>query len=199
MDPNVWGPPLWDMLFTLAFKCDKKCAIDMQHIAYLLEKIMPCSHCRRSYILYKKQLKPTTVITPEHPNSAALWLWSIHDMVNQKLGKICISFEKLQKRHAAITSITHDLLIFDIFVILTLSVKDSMRQYVVDFINCVCRLIDASELPFQISIVLKDNVRIEKETILDNLFEVHRQLFPIYGAKLLTREDFDQKYKNAYA
>lgn len=140
IDPNVWGPPLWDLLFSLIFRSDEKSVADLQHIFVLLEKVMPCSHCRRSYALYRKQLRPTSVVTDT--DSAALWLWTIHDMVNQKLGKICISYDKLVKRHRAHAILTNDLIVIDLLGLIAEASRPNKRELVVDLTMAVARILE---------------------------------------------------------
>lgn len=203
MDPNVWGPPLWDLMFSLCFKCaqNPQTTSDLQHLFLLLEKVMPCSHCRRSYALYRKQVKPTTVIRAEVPNSAAMWLWTIHDMVNQKLGKICISYEKLEKRHRCITVITHDLLVMDIFVMVALSVKKSHRNHVVEFVTIVLRLLVRCNCAayFRLNDVFANMGNLIPDELITQLYNAQTQLYTLYGMQPLQRDAFDQRFKDALA
>ena len=100
LDPNVWGSFMWDLLFYIAFRIDlKKNMAALQRLFNLLETVLPCSHCRRHYAIHKKRVSPLKTIQKSDSESAAKWLWIIHDMVNQELGKICISYETLVKRH----------------------------------------------------------------------------------------------------
>ena len=198
MDPNVWGPPLWDLLFTIAFKSHSTAenVSDLQHLFILLEKVMPCSHCRRSYAMYRKEVKPTTVIRVNDPNSAAVWLWTIHDMVNQKLGKICISYDRLERRHRSTAFIAHDLLVVDILTIVALSVKAQSRHHAISFIQVICRLLSRMSPFYQIKSVV-DATDLQPETLDDNLLAIHNAAAQMYRMNPLTREEFDLKYRNA--
>ena len=196
MDPNVWGPPLWDMLFTIAFHCPQ-CSSELQDLFVLLEKVIPCRECRKSYATYRRQVKTTTVIRADTPNSAAMWLWTIHDMVNQKIGKICISFNKLEKRHRTMTVLTHDLSIFDLFCIIAIGAKASARQHVVDFIRLVARLLQDVP-PFRLPQLLA-GCPVSAERLFDDLFHVHMRLADAYGMIPNNRLDFDKQYAHAHA
>lgn len=133
-DPNVWGPPFWDLLFTLAFKLppDAKRSI-FRDLFRDLERVLPCQHCRRSYVMYRQQVAPLTSLKDPALRPAE-WLWTIHDMVNQALGKICISFEKLEARHASFTCLTTPFTAIDLFCIMTPVIK---HLHLVSFINTV--------------------------------------------------------------
>lgn len=128
MNPNVWGPACWDLLFYITFHVDLKQNIShIQTLFHLLEILLPCSHCRRHYALYKKQVPPTTNIKKDQAESAAQWLWIIHDMVNQNLGKICIDYSSLKKKHSSFTCLVSDLTIFDSLLFMWLSSKHKKK------------------------------------------------------------------------
>ena len=147
--------------------------------------------------MYKKEVRPTTAIRADIPNSAALWLWTIHDMVNQKLGKICISYDRLEKRHNSVAFLTHDLLVFDVFVMISISIKSNMRDKAIDFILVVCRLL--KELQYFKLPDLIEAMPMSSETLLDNLYETHQKLYALYNVRTITREEFDNRYMNSYA
>lgn len=200
MDPNVWGPPMWDMLFTLCFNAPKtpETVADLQHLFVLLEKVLPCSHCRRSYTLYRKEVRPTSVIRASEPESAAIWLWTIHDMVNQKLGKICISYDKLQKRHSSTTFVTHDMLVLDVLTIVALSVKPSLRDKAIDFIQVVSRLLRATSPYFKLP-SLVEALPMTPDDLIDALYNTHTSLRRLHEMPAVAREDFDNRFRNAHA
>lgn len=133
-DPNVWGPPLWDLLFTFAYHIppDAKRLI-FRELFRDLERVLPCQHCRRSYAMYRQQVAPLTSLKDPALKPAA-WLWTIHDMVNQNLGKIGISYEKLESRHAVFTCLTSPLSAVDLFCIMKPVIK---HDHLVSFISSV--------------------------------------------------------------
>lgn len=195
MDPNVWGPPLWDTLFTLCFKCPPSTLSDVLTLFSLLEKVIPCQHCRRSYTMYRKQVRPSTTIKSEVPHSAAMWLWTIHDMVNQKLGKICINFDKLLQRHGAMTMLTNDMTVIDLYCIMAFSTRPAIAPYVVQFINVVSRL--SAHVPGLKIGKLSTNVR--HDHLLDDLFEMHARVREAHDFRPLARAEFDAQYAVARA
>ena len=126
-DPNIWGPPMWDLLFTFAYKLpdDVKEKV-FTDLFRQLELVLPCQHCRRSYIMYRKQVPKK--------DEPAEWLWMIHDMVNQNLGKICIEYGKLESRHAVFTCLTHPFTVIDLFCIMSNIIK---HKHLFQFIQTV--------------------------------------------------------------
>lgn len=198
MDPNVWGPPLWDTLFTLCFRCPSSALPDLLTLFSLLDKTIPCQHCRRSYAMYRKQVRPTTTIVQKDvPDAAAMWLWTIHDMVNQKLGKICISFDKLKQRHNAMTTLTNDLTVVDLFCIIGFATRPVLGRYAVQFIEVTTRL--CAHVPGLRIIGREKLPEVHSERLLDDLFEVHARVRTIHGMIPLSRGEFDEQYASARA
>ena len=117
IDPNLWGPSLWDILFYIAFNVNLATHCRQIHeLFHLLEIMLPCSGCRRHYAVYKKEIPAVTKINRKSPDSAAEWLWIIHNLVNKNLGKISIDFDTLKKKHSHFACMVSDLTVFDIIV-----------------------------------------------------------------------------------
>ena len=187
MDPNVWGPPLWDLLFTLAFR-----SADVKNIAELfrlLEKVIPCQHCRRSYAVMMNQHKLTLITDAQ--DSAAVWLWTVHDMVNQKLGKVAINFEVLKKKHKSFLALTSDLLVVDLLGMMTFVAKD---EYVSVF---AAKLIDLLRtLPgFRLPAVWKAS----DAPMLHRLHAAHATIAPQTCLNADTFDAFRERLSMAYA
>jgi hypothetical protein len=104
MDPLIWGPPVWTWLTSMAFRCyDESNRQDVLCILTSLSECLPCPHCRVSYASYCERIVPTVVIDGNQ-DSALKWVWTIHDMVNQKLGKPCLAYSKLTRRLHALSN-----------------------------------------------------------------------------------------------
>ena len=98
MDPLIWGPSIWGWLLTLNYEC--YCESNRDHILQILialKDCLPCSHCRSSYKSYCRTLPPDKALTSD-VDSGLRWVWMMHDMVNQKLGKPCLAYSKLKQR-----------------------------------------------------------------------------------------------------
>lgn len=205
LDTNIWGPLLWEMLFLLCFNCvDRQNVSDIQHLFQLLEYVMPCSHCRRSYAFYRRDLHPIAMVHNETCGTqCAKWLFTIHDMVNQKLGKICISFEKLQKKQKSLTATVTDFSLIDIFSMLWLSnYSNSVRmEKFCTFMNIVSRLLSHPNTPKHISIA--SYMRLENgltsENMKDVLFSIKNHVLRKNGCPDQSMEDFFQQYEYAIA
>lgn len=160
IDANVWGPLLWELLFFLCFYCvDDKHTTDIHYIFNLLEYLMPCSHCRRSYSMFIRQLSFTNLDRENHGEKCAQWLWTIHDMVNQKLGKICISYEKLKRKHACLTTTITDFMIVDILCMMWLASRnDTIRlNKFAEFLKVISRMLQSEHVPNHLKV--KDYIK----------------------------------------
>lgn len=195
MDPNVWGPSLWDLLFFISFNVDmkEKCS-DVKHLFQLLEVVLPCSQCRRHYALYRKEVPPTTIINKREEDSAAQWLWTIHDMVNQNLGKICMDYQSLVKKHKSLSCIVHDLTIYDLFMIMWFSSKN--KKKLCEGMNLIIKLLRTIS-KFHVCDVFVENI-IENWEVSDMLHKKN-MILRYYNKNEQTLEDFVMQYTNAMA
>lgn len=187
MDPNVWGPALWDLLFFICLRNPDK-PKQMARIFTLLETILPCRDCRRSYVAYKNQFPFSEAADP------AMWLWTIHDMVNQKLGKICISFEKLKRRYDVFSVTTHDLIVLDVYCIVAFA--SQKPSDVLEFMKCVSALLPAPF--FKLPELIAKRVMLESN-LLYELFDIAVQLHLHHGLPTTNRLAFETRYGRAQA
>ena len=193
IDPNVWGPPLWDLLFTLSFKSTAK-ATAFQSLFALLDKVIPCQHCRRSYVVYRKEVRPTTYIRQGVDHAAAQWLWTIHDMVNQKLGKICISYEALKKRHASTTLLTNDFLLVDLLAMMQRAVPN---EHVYEFARIVIPMTEGCDgLRAR---TLCDDLFQSDRALADDIYTLYGRLCELHGIDPSTRDAFDARIALSHA
>lgn len=195
IDPNVWGPSLWDALFYICFNVDvSKHYKNIQTLFHLLEVMLPCSHCRRHYSIYKKQVPPVSNIKKDERYSSAMWLWIIHDMVNQNLGKICISYEKLEKKHKSLTCIVSDFTIFDIVVFMWMSSKNNPKVFsgVTKFLELLSTIQN-----FKACEILKNKV--DEKLTFEVIHECKNELLTIYNYSHVSLEEMIQSYKSSIA
>lgn len=93
---SFWGPHAWQFLFasiagSFPVKVDKsnkehvKIVNSYHHMFKSLQYTLPCGYCKDSY---KRFLKQIPISDYDHSRkSMMLWLYTIHDLVNQKLIK----------------------------------------------------------------------------------------------------------------
>ena len=188
-DPNVWGPPLWDMLFTLAFQVPSNQISGVIDLFAQLEKVLPCQTCRRSYAMFRKQVQPLMNLRSDNAK-AAEWLWTIHDMVNQKLGKTAISYDKLERKHRLITTLAHPFSALDVLCIISSTVK---MQHASEF--CVTLIRVAAVCPgLKHFAEAFSSSKLDKNNFRDSLYLARNVLCTMYGMSPINREAFDARY-----
>jgi hypothetical protein len=205
IDPNVWGPAFWDMLFSFSFRCDPSLCKDHFVALYrILGNVLPCHHCRKSY-LHQLSKIDTATITSE-PESASDWLWRMHDIVNAKLGKICISYDKLFKKHSSLTLISHDLHIFDMFAFMALASSEENRPFVIQAISIISRLASnanqssTSTIQYHIPTILDHMDEFSVSNLWQSLYELKQRLHQKYGIPLINSiDEFSNQYQSAIA
>jgi hypothetical protein len=83
MEPNIWGPSLWQVLHGVAHVCPPSHAHDFWLMVDLLPNILPCSLCRQSVAaFYSSNAALREARNGNHP---ALWAWTLHNLANEKL------------------------------------------------------------------------------------------------------------------
>jgi len=95
MDTKFWGPPGWEFLHTITFNYpmvvdkkkakDRKLQKDIKELFYNLRYTLPCKYCRQSFAIFVKKLPIDNYLGGRA--DLAWWLYSIHNMVNEKLRK----------------------------------------------------------------------------------------------------------------
>ena len=193
LDPEVWGPFFWDMLFMIAFRAQKEDADKLHRLLQLLDYVIPCSDCRKSYMLFRQN---EVQIPSSHQDElwAAKWLWVVHDYVNQKLNKPCITFEILRRRHAAFTFILHDIVLLDLFVFMYRSIRPSRASRVDEFVKILLEILDSVSKTNKLKTVFDS---VAHNTLSVRLYNMHEQLFSLYDIPTLTVAEFHCKYGNA--
>lgn len=198
LDANVWGPLLWEFLFFLCYNCvNDNHTTDIQYMFELLEYVMPCSHCRRSYSLFRRQVPHNSLESHDHGEQCAQWLWGVHDMVNQKLGKICISYDKLRMKQVCYSMPVTDFTIIDILCMMWVSNHENeirLKKYIEAF-KVTCRMLQADQVPSHLRLpgLLKE-CGICEFNMKTVLFDIKNKLLLHNNMKQQTMDEFDHQY-----
>jgi len=94
-NPNVWGPPLWRLLHTLAEKAGKQTnpiLIADERRAWIsflkaVEMVIPCQRCKAHYTKWRTthRLEQFMNYSPTvFREEARKWLWGLHSEVNEE-------------------------------------------------------------------------------------------------------------------
>lgn len=123
MEPAVWGPTCWKVMFAAAFRLPTPRMLDLLRA---LRHLLPCVHCRSSYCMYLDMLPPHLGIDAATPRSAAKFCWTIKDRVNLKVGYKALPFSAVCAK-------------FEVFS------QPFSRMDVVDLLCCMAVQVDADE------------------------------------------------------
>jgi hypothetical protein len=99
----VWGPPLWHTLHIISFNYPIE-PTDEQKKQYYnffsnLKNILPCKYCRDNL---KKNLKThkLTLSVFKNRDSLSKWVYELHEIVNEMLGKKSgLSYKDVRNRY----------------------------------------------------------------------------------------------------
>jgi len=85
-----WGHPLWMSIHTLSANYDPSPQSAESFIKFMfsLVSLLPCDVCRRNLYTHLTKDLPITPTVLANRDNLFLWTYKLHDLVNQKLGKI---------------------------------------------------------------------------------------------------------------
>lgn len=105
MDPNIWGPKLWNIIYDVGYMCEhyskgrpvpRVLETAIGNLFESFQYLLPCIYCRQSYkTYYQKNFHNTG---PPIGPGALRWVYRLKDLVNKKLGKKSIPFYEFKNR-----------------------------------------------------------------------------------------------------
>lgn len=99
---------MWDMLFVLAFRMDEtrgpEALADFSQLCRDLEHALPCDACKQSYGKFLARVPPSF----EKRSDVSKWLWTVKDMVNQKLNRPYVPYATVRDKYARFRTLVGD-------------------------------------------------------------------------------------------
>ena len=93
MRPSVWGPILWNTMHIISLGYPEEPDNTTQQAAASfyrsLSSLIPCPICREHYTKLIRVIPPAT----ESKDALIKWVFTIHNQVNNELGKAEISYD----------------------------------------------------------------------------------------------------------
>ena len=132
MNPNVWGPTCWKLMFSAAFKLPPPRVVAML-LAH--KHLLPCVHCRKSFCMYLDALPPSLGIDASSPESAAKFVWAIKDKVNSKIGQRALPYSQLCMKYKAFAQPFSRMDVVDLLCCMALQVESD--EQVVAYVQLV--------------------------------------------------------------
>lgn len=91
IEPVVWGPSAWSILHAISFH-SKASVETLERLFDSLKILLPCAVCRENYRSHLKAL-----VFPKKSQKVALWVYKLHDRVNQSYGRVSPSFKSIER------------------------------------------------------------------------------------------------------
>ncbi len=108
MDAKIWGPYFWFTLHTITLSYpDKPSYENKRHFNDFfinLQHIIPCQKCQQHYRNHITNYPISTAL--DSKANLVVWLFNLHNMVNESLGKKKMEFEDFQEKYRKIYSPT---------------------------------------------------------------------------------------------
>lgn len=138
MDPSIWGPPLWTMIFDVCWnlevktvngKCTSKQRRDVEIFFYSLKHVLPCRYCRDSYKKFLRSLSSHNRVGPPCGRGALRWAYNLKNLVNRKLHRSDYpTYEVIRRRMKTYSSCTSVTDVLDILFIFAVNFPPSPRD-----------------------------------------------------------------------
>lgn len=102
MHINVWGPSLWELIHTIAFKYENRPLTDelkRQYIIFFksLTVLIPCNLCRIHYKYHISKI-PVDKQVNSYP-TLLKWVNDLHNIVNRRTRKKVYTIEEAKKKY----------------------------------------------------------------------------------------------------
>ena len=99
---RLWGPHLWKSLHAMSLGYPETpsphCKKHYQEFFHSLQYVLPCTSCRRHYArLIKSPTSRLGMRQLRNRESLMRWLVKIHNAVNRRKNKKCMSFKQVQQ------------------------------------------------------------------------------------------------------
>jgi hypothetical protein len=109
MSPSVWGPIFWTTMHivTLGYP-DTPSKEEQQGVVQFfasLATVIPCPICRTHYAHFLAETPVETVATSRQ--ELIIWLFNLHNKVNEKLGKRAITLNEFIENMRALSERSH--------------------------------------------------------------------------------------------
>lgn len=129
MKPVLWGGPLWQALFGMAWTCDaKRMPLLRTLLTEQLPPLLPCASCRAHAVQHIPRVNRRAKGTPKSPGHAFRWLWYLKDEVNQTLRKPSLSLADLTERYVLHGGLVDEVAVADVLVLVALEAHELDRD-----------------------------------------------------------------------
>lgn len=117
VNPTLWGPHTWNILFACAWVCPKKKMERLIRLCtVLVPELLPCEKCRNHYKRKSKRAADAKVPRLEDPTDVFLWLWHLKQQTHSHASQN-ILFPHLCQRYTFHGPLFSDVAVADVLVL----------------------------------------------------------------------------------
>lgn len=129
MDPNIWGPPTWNIALDITWGVCKAGSARMSNTDRAavrlffksLQYLLPCMYCRESYTKFLAEMGGAPPLDPDSPHGCTKafdWVYNLKTRVNAKLNKTDTKYDKILRRMKTYRSAGNGNMLMDVLFIM---------------------------------------------------------------------------------
>ena len=100
MNPTLWGPAMWRMLFACAWHCDRERFPQLETLVMVqVPLLLPCDKCRRHFLTRRVTVNRRARGVPTTPEHMFRWLYHLKDLINRELHIRSLTLDELTQRY----------------------------------------------------------------------------------------------------
>ena len=131
--PTLWGPPLWQALFSCAWHCTDVAALRTLLLVQI-PLLLPCAKCRDHFASKRGLVTRRAKGEPQTGEGFFKWLYYLKDEVNKTLGRRSLTLDEVTERYAFHHGAVDDVALGDALVLVAMGAKDTKRDDL--FVEC---------------------------------------------------------------
>ena len=126
MEPTMWGPGLWHILFSITWNCRNPQELPdlLRVILFSVPTLLPCRLCQQHYVRNHSSLK-RRYGEPSTAEEAFRWLYYLKDAVNKTLHTRSLPFEEFRTRYVTFGGNLDDVLVADTLLLIAIGNQDN--------------------------------------------------------------------------
>ena len=130
MNTSKWGPCIWKILHTLPWLHPPNISLEQRkriaHFHALLYDVLPCIYCRRSYRYFYYEYPIWGEL--DHRITWAHWMFTLHNLVNNKLDKPVERDFRIAIDHCALNETEFADAMWDFMFIIALNFPENPKE-----------------------------------------------------------------------
>ena len=143
MEPVLWGPGLWHLLFSIAWNCRDGALVSylLRVVLFHVPTLLPCRLCQGHYVRNHALLKHRYG-EPKTAEEAFKWLYFLKDEVNKRQHIRSVPFKEFRTRFSVFGGPVNDVLVADTILLISIAKEeDGDDEVFVEFCKFLSKLL----------------------------------------------------------